>query len=162
TPSPASRRASQEAFVFSVSPETISFPTVRMSARTTRSILGPGDLHPGASLVAFEHAPQLRPSREDKEHIPHSMRDVERETAADLKHERGPRVREERIPLPDVHEDAEAEAEDEADARKRPTAPQGLREQAADNSAEAPGEHLPWRPHALAEEKVRGERREGA
>jgi hypothetical protein len=34
TPSCSSRRASHEAFVFSVSPETSSFPIVKMAAGT--------------------------------------------------------------------------------------------------------------------------------
>jgi hypothetical protein len=71
-------------------------------------------------------------------------------------------VREEAEPLPDVHQAAEREPEDEAHEREGQASHQERREQGARRTTGPPREHLPRRPDALSEEEVRGERRDRA
>jgi len=61
-------------------------------------------------------------------------------------------------PVPDVHEGAEAHAEDEAEDRERDAAPDHSCRERGGDTACTPGEHLPGRPYTLAEEEVRDER----
>ena len=64
---------------------------------------------------ALEQPSQLRPRGEREHEVPARVREVERDAAAELHRERGPRVRVERVPLPEVHQHAEGEAEHEAE-----------------------------------------------
>ena len=93
--------------------------------------------------------------------LPDRVRDVEREPARARRGERLPRVRVEAEPEPDVHQRRRTRSR----ARSRSSA-NGTRRRSSgaarppSSAAAAPGEHLPRRVGALAEEDVRGDRGE--
>src|SRR6266487_100772 len=90
------------------------------------------------------------------------MGEVEREAARVHGDERLPGVLVvEREPVPDVHERAERQPEDEAERGKGDPAAEKPRRERTGYAASSPAEHLPRSPRALTEEEVRDERRQG-
>ena len=113
-------------------------------------------------LVALEHAPQLGAGDEREDEVAGRVRDVERHAGAEPRQQRRLGVRVEAVPEPEVHDDAEGEAERDSERGEGEPAAQERPQQPAEQAAAAPGEHLPRRVRALAEEEVRGERGERA
>src|SRR5207248_863931 len=116
-------------------------PRLRRARRASR----PNDLGPEAPPVALEQSAQLGSGDERYHDVADRMRGVEPEAAAELDRQRGPGVRVEAVPLPDVHQPAEGEAEDETEERERNAASDERRSEGAGDPAAAPGQHLPRR-----------------
>src|SRR5439155_11401688 len=127
-----------------------------------RRASGPRDLRPQAAAVTLEQPSELGARDQGDDDVADRVRRVEPEAAAELDGQRCPGVWVEAVPLPDVHQAAEGEAEDEAEERERNAPADERRGEGADDAAAAPGEHLPRRPGTLAEEEVRGQRGECA
>ncbi len=90
------------------------------------------------------------------------MRDVERDAGGQPRQQRRLGVRIEGEPEPDVHQHPEREAEQEHERREREPAAEQRPGEAGEEAAAAPGQHLPRRVRALAEEEVRRDRGERA
>src|SRR4029450_2454528 len=135
--------------------------TSRPGARPRgRRASGPRDLRPQAAAVALEQPSELRAGDQGDDDVADRVSRVEPEAAAELDGPRRPGVRVEAVPLPDVHQAAEGEAEHEAEEREGNAPTDKRRGKCPDDPAASPGEHLPRRPRALPKEEVRHERRE--
>ena len=90
------------------------------------------------------------------------MRDVEGDARGESREQRRLRVRVEGEPEPGVHQHPEREAEHEHEGDERESPAQERPQEAGEEAATAPRQHLPGRVRALAEEEVRRDRRERA
>src|SRR5687768_11571608 len=90
------------------------------------------------------------------------MGDCEPDSTAEHDSQRLPRMRPEARPVPEVHERAEGEAENETGGGEGDPTLEEPRQERSREAAAAPAEHLPRSPRPLAEEEVRDKRGERA
>src|SRR5262245_39272625 len=123
--------------------------------RPVRRASVPHDSRAQAAPVAFEQAPELWPRGERDEEVAGGMSEVERHASREHGRECRPRVRIEAEPEPEIHERAEAYAENGAEERERDAAVDRTPGKRTGEPTPGPTDHLPRRPRPLAEEEIR-------